>query len=144
MSLRYTFLLIGSLVFSICQGQKTITWDDLARVTFSEVYNNDLGAYVNVPNFHESVKALDGKEISIKGHVIPIDVNNNDFVLSAFPFASCFFCGNSGPETVVQLKLDDVGTFQTDEYLNFTGTLKLNSDDIYNLNYILVDARVLD
>lgn len=144
MSLRNTLSLIAVLLFTTSFAQKTVTWDDLARVSFSEVYNNDLGAYVNVPNFSKSVQFLDGKKVSIKGHVIPIDVENNDFVLSAFPFASCFFCGNSGPETVVQLKLKGKGNYQTDEYLTFTGTLKLNSDNIYDLNYILVGAQVLD
>lgn len=123
-------------------GQKSIRWEDLSAVNFTEVYNTDLGAYVMVPSFSEDIKALEGQEIIIKGHVIPMDVSANDYVLSANPFASCFFCGNSGPETVMELKLKAKSVFQTDEYKSFKGRLKLNSDDIYRLNYILEDAQL--
>ena len=123
-------------------GQKSIRWEDLSAVSFKEVYNTDLGAYVMVPSFSEEIKALEGQEILIKGHVIPMDVSANDYVLSANPFASCFFCGNSGPETVMELKLKSKNLFQTDDYKTFKGILKLNSDDIYSLNYILEEAQL--
>jgi hypothetical protein len=139
------FLTSLSLCFTLYTfGQKTVRWEDLGAVSFKEVYNNDLGAYVMVPTFSDDIKALEGQEIIIKGHVIPMDVSANDYVLSANPFASCFFCGNSGPETVMELELKAKSTFQTDDYKSFRGVLRLNSDDIYSLNYILEKARLAD
>jgi hypothetical protein len=142
--MRYILALISLTISLVSYSQKSVRWEDLSSVSFKEVYNNDLGAYVMVPTFSDDIKALEGQDIIIKGHVIPMDISANDYVLSANPFASCFFCGNSGPETVMQLKLKAKNTFQTDEYKSFRGILRLNSDDIYSLNYILEKARLAD
>lgn len=125
-------------------AQQKIRWENLSAVSFNEVYSNDLGEYVMMPTFSEDIKALEGKEIIIKGHIIPLDVSSNDYVLSANPFASCFFCGNSGPETVMELELKTQYNFQTDEYKSFKGILRLNSEDVYALNYILESATLVD
>lgn len=142
--MRFIFALLSLSICLASYAQKSVRWEDLASVSFKEVYNNDLGAYVMVPTFSDDIKALEGQDIIIKGHVIPMDISANDYVLSANPFASCFFCGNSGPETVMQLKLKAKNTFQTDDFKSFRGILRLNSDDIYSLNYILEKARLAD
>lgn len=142
--MRYILILLTSVICTAIFAQTQVRWEDLSKVKFTEVYNDDLGAYVMIPSFSESIKALEGKEIEIKGHVIPLDIKANDFVLSANPFASCFFCGNSGPETVMELKLTAKGNYQTDDYKTFRGILKLNSEDIYSLNYILLKAQIVD
>ena len=58
------------LVFLACFfsgfGQKNLTWDDLSDVTFTEKYNEKFKADFLFPEFGPSVKALEGKEISIK------------------------------------------------------------------------------
>lgn len=123
------------------QAQKHLTWDDLMDVKFNEEYHNDLGAYVMIPDFGPQVTKFEDKVVEITGYVIPIDIENNDYVLSANPFASCFFCGNSGPESVIQLKLTAMGSFNTDDYITFRGKLKLNATDVYSLNYILENAE---
>lgn len=120
-----------------------ITWETLAKVTFIEEYQDDVGAYILIPNFSEDVKNLEGKEVSISGYVIPLDIENNDYVLSANPFAACFFCGQSGPESVMQLRLAKKHQFNNDDYHTFKGVLKLNAEDIYSLNYILNDAKLV-
>tara|TARA_R110001592_G_scaffold363221_4_gene681820 strand:+ start:7896 stop:8306 length:411 start_codon:yes stop_codon:yes gene_type:complete len=125
-------------------AQKSLRWENLSDVRFDQVYSNDLGEYIMMPTFSDEINALDGQEITIKGHIIPLDVGTNKYVLSANPFASCFFCGNSGPETVMELELLEKHTFQTDEYKSFTGILRLNTDDVYSLNYILEKARLVD
>jgi hypothetical protein len=140
------FILSALFLFSALHsfGQKSIRWEDLSEVSFKETYSNDLGEYIMMPSFSDEIKALDGKDIIIKGHVIPLDIDANSYVLSANPFASCFFCGNSGPETVMELKLKAKNTFQVDDYKSFRGTLRLNSKDVYSLNYILENARLVN
>lgn len=89
------------------------------------------------PEFGDKVKALEGKEIEIRGYMIPVNLTENVYVLSAYPIAACFFCGSSGPESIIQLKLKQPRRFMTDEIWTVKGILKLNADNLEELNYIL-------
>lgn len=95
------------------------------------------------PEFGSKIKALEGKEIQIRGYMIPVDPSANIFVLSANPMAACFFCGGSGPESIIQLKLKNPRKFITDEVWTVKGTLKLNADNIEELNYILQNTETV-
>jgi hypothetical protein len=124
-----------------------INWPLLAKVDFEERYNEDLEDYIYYPIFHKEIKAFDQQPVRIKGYVIPIEETGSEdvLILSAFPFSNCFFCGNAGPESVidVQLKKNQKKRFRQDEQLFFRGTLVLNDTDVYYLNYILKDAEVV-
>lgn len=120
-----------------------VTWETLRDVTFKKKWYPEESIYMLYPTFGPNVSKLDGKEITIKGYLVPVDVESNQFVLSAFPYSQCFFCGGGGPESVMALKLKKPGRrFKTDEVQTFKGTLKLNASDIYELNYILQNAEV--
>jgi hypothetical protein len=97
------------------------------------------------PTFGPSIQKLKNQPVVITGYILPVDLDANLYVLSAFPFSACFFCGGAGPETVMTLNFKK-GTrkFKTDERLTFQGTLKLNADDIYQMNYILEGAEIVD
>lgn len=50
-----------------------------------------------------------------------------------------------GPESVVGLKFKKSGRkFKTDERHTFKGILKLNADNIYELNYVLDNVEVAE
>ncbi len=118
-----------------------MTWEFLADVKFEREWSDDVDAYFWFPQFDEEIKALEGKEVQITGYLIPFDETNGAYVLSAFPFAACFFCGNAGPESVMGLELQKEGKkFSTDEFLTFKGKLRLNAKNIYEMNYNLEDA----
>lgn len=118
-----------------------LTWKILADVQFKDVYLADLDAYYWKPTFGPSVKALEGKDVFITGYLIPVDADENFYVLSRYPFANCFFCGGAGPESVIDLRFKgDHRVYKTDERLTFKGKFKLNSTDIYQMNYILESA----
>lgn len=120
---------------------KELTWTTLADVEYNEVYLEELDAYFWEPQFGETVKSYEGQQVYITGYMVPVDIDANYFVLSRYPFASCFFCGNAGPESVVDLRLEDEDRkFIQDERLTFTGKLRLNQSDVYELNYILEEA----
>ncbi len=120
---------------------KELSWTTLADVEYKDVYLEELDAWFWQPEFGESVKDYDGEEVFITGYMVPVDVTTDYFVLSRYPFAQCFFCGNAGPESVVDLRLKKEGRkFKQDERLTFTGKLRLNTTDVYELNYILEDA----
>lgn len=119
-----------------------LTWEDLTDVDFKDVYVEELDAYYWKPIFGPSVKNLEGKKFYITGYVIPVDIDEDFYVLSRYPFANCFFCGGAGPETVVDLQFsNDPREYATDERLTFAGELKLNADDVYQMNYIIVGAH---
>jgi len=119
-----------------------VSWKTLGDVKFEKKWDEQEGMYVLYPSFGNSVKNLEGKEIRISGYVIPVDYNENFYVLSAFPYSSCFFCGGAGPESVMSLKFKKKDErFKTDTRIEVTGTLELNSTDIYEMNYILRDAE---
>lgn len=138
-SLTALLLLISIPVFS----QTKITWDTLTDVTFTDKYSEEVDAYYYFPKFGPSILALNNKEVIIKGYLLIIDPDNDIYILSANPFAACFFCGGAGPESIIELKMGkDHPRFKMDEVLTFRGKLKLNAVDIYQCNYILENARV--
>ncbi len=121
---------------------KPIDWTILAKVTWDDRYFPKYDESVWYPDFSQTVLDLDGKLIQIEGYVIPIDVESGYYVLSANPYTSCFFCGNAGPESVMELQFPEgvKERFKTDEIATFKGRLKLNWDDLEHCNYILQNA----
>lgn len=135
---RISMLLICScLYFSWQISPRKITWKDLQDVRFRKRFHKQEKMFFLYPEFGEKVKALEGKEVEIRGYMIPVNPNENIYVLSAQPMAACFFCGGSGPESIIQLKLKNPKRFATDEIWTVRGTLRLNEDNIEELNYIL-------
>lgn len=123
-------------------GAVELTWKMLSDVTFKQIYVQDLDAYFWKPAFGPQVKALEGKEVFITGYVIPVDYDANFYVVSRWPYANCYFCGGGGPETVADLRFVQLPRrYKTDERLTFKGRLKLNADDVYQMNYILEGAQ---
>lgn len=103
--------------------------------------NPSTGAYT--PKFPSLLEAqYEGQEVIISGYLIPIDIEAERYALSKNPFSSCFFCGNAGPETVVELKFESSpGRFATDKYLPIKGILRLNRHGT-NLFFTLEQAQV--
>ncbi|MEL6192823.1 MAG: hypothetical protein AAFR66_12270 [Bacteroidota bacterium] len=128
---------------STLKGKGVITWKTLEDVEFSEKYYEEVDGYFWAPTFGESLYALEGKRLKISGYVIPID--EGVYVLSANTFSACFFCGQAGPETILELQLKPGHKrYMTDEWVSFEGTFRLNADDIDHLNYIFEGAVEID
>lgn len=114
----------------------------LMDISFKDIYLESEDMYVYYPVFGQKQRELDSKQVTVSGYIIPIDVELNQYVLSAFPFSACFFCGAAGPESVMAVYFQrDNKTYKTDERVTLTGTLKLNESDVDELVYILEDAR---
>lgn len=135
------FIMFMSHFFS----QNIITWELLKDVEFDEIWSEEFQAYYMVPKFSNSVKEMDGKEVQIRGFIIPVDIVQDYYVLSANPYSSCFFCGQAGPESVMEIQMiKKYEGLRMDQVITFQGTLKLNIDDIYQLNYILEEAQIIE
>lgn len=117
-------------------------WPVLAKVTYKKEYDELLGIKVDKPLFSKDLKNLEGKIIKLKGYIIPTDgfKSHTEFVFSAFPYASCFFCGKAGPETVVEIKAKKPIPY-TSEPIEIQGTLILNSKDINRLMFLLEEVE---
>lgn len=136
-------ILLNFLAVSV-YSQTKINWDTLSDVTFTDKYSQEVEAYYYFPKFGSTVLALNNKEVIIKGYVLEIDRGNDLYILSANPFAACFFCGGAGPESIVELKLSkNHPRFKMDQVVTFKGVLKLNAVDIYQCNYILEKVSVV-
>jgi hypothetical protein len=129
--------------FTTDEPQK-ITWEILKDVTFKKKWYEKESIFMLYPTFGPNIKKVENKTVLIKGYMVPVDPESNQYVLSAYPYSMCFFCGGAGPESVMGLKLKKNRKFKTDEIHVFKGKLELNANDIYELNYILTDAEVMD
>jgi hypothetical protein len=139
--LKFIFLFLFANI--LIAGAQTM-WPVLAKVTYKKEYDALLGIKVDRPIFSADVKALAGKEIRLKGYIIPTDgyKSHTEFVFSAFPYSSCFFCGKAGPETVIEVQADEPIQY-TSEPIEIKGKLRLNEKDINRLMYLMVDAKKL-
>ena len=121
------------------------TWKTLSRITYKKEFDELMGFKIDKPVFSEKVKALAGKEITIKGYIIPVEgyKSHKEFILSAFPYNMCFFCGGAGPETVMEVEASEPVKYKADA-IYLKGTLELNADDINRLMYKIVDATLTE
>lgn len=119
-----------------------LTWQDLAAVTFAVKFNKQYQMDFQYPVFGKTVKNLEGKEFYISGHIIPLDVNQGLYAISKNPYSSCYFCGKSGPESVVSLKFKNKPSkYKLDKVKTFKGTLKLNDSNPMDFIYLFTNTE---
>ncbi len=122
------------------QRPTELPWKQLMNVTFEVDEEED----EEIPIFSKEIQAYNFQMVTIEGFMIPVDVEGDYYVLSAFPYSSCFFCGNAGPESVVELRLARKGQrFQMDDARKFKGMLVL-SQTPNGLIYVLEDAELVE
>jgi len=104
-----------------------------------------LGFKVDVPVFSGDIKNLEGKEVTIKGYIIPVEgyKSHKEFIFSAYPYNMCFFCGGAGPETVMEVVSKTAVAFTADP-ITLKGVLHLNATDINRLMYSLTEVEKMD
>jgi len=124
-------------------AHQRISWEQLADVEWTENYIDSLGYTEITGNFGEELKALNGKEVIISGYVIPLDGMGLSYALSQTSFASCFFCGQAGPETVLDLNVKPKSVEphrQKELLLTFKGTMVVKESNSSGLHYSLDQA----
>lgn len=139
------------LSFAIMTGSAQVespsksTWRTLGKITFKKVYDELMGFKVDMPVFSDTIKELEGEEITIKGYIVPTEgyKSHKEFILSAFPYNMCFFCGGAGPETVMEVESLEGVEFSADP-ITLKGILRLNDNDINRLMYKLEEATMVE
>ena len=135
------FILLTTAAYS----QTADAWSLLAKTKFEPKFDEKLGEYLYYPTFSADIKKLEGKEITLEGFYVPFAPEGDDYIIiSKFPMSQCFFCGGGGPESVAEVNfVKDPGRFQVDDLITVRGKLKLNSDDLDHINFILTDAVLI-
>jgi hypothetical protein len=137
-------LILGFTSNTTLAQETTNTWKQLSKITYKKEYDELMGFKVDVPVFSEEIKEMAGKEINIKGYIIPVEgyKSHTEFIFSAFPYNMCFFCGGAGPETVMEVSSLEPVKY-TAEQIEIKGKLELNDSDINRLMYILTDVKLV-
>ncbi|WP_154853276.1 hypothetical protein [Cyclobacterium xiamenense] len=139
--MKYLIILLTFLALPGLAQQNSV-WKDLSKVTY-EIGEDEFGE-LYLPVFDEKVKEMEGKEVTADGYIIPFEgmFKPEHIILSSLPLAECFFCGSGGPETVMEVMLQDPIKY-TSKKVQVKGTLVLNAKDPEKLMYILTDAQLI-
>ncbi|GLR18087.1 hypothetical protein [Portibacter lacus] len=137
-------LFLLAISFQINAQTEANTWKTLGKITYKKEYDELMGFKVDVPVFSDDIKEMEGKEIKIKGYIIPVEgyKSHKEFIFSAYPYAMCFFCGGAGPETVMEVSAVEAVKY-TAEQIEIQGKLQLNDSDVNRLMYILTDVKLV-
>ena len=120
----------------------TLTWKLLGEIKYMKKKHASYGE-VDFPIINTKLKKLAKKTIVMSGFIVPID--NKNYALSKNVFASCFFCGKSGPETIMGIKFKGATPkLKTDTYLTIKGTFRPNEDDVENWIYNCENAEIVN
>ena len=119
----------------------TLTWKLLGEIKYLKKKHASYGE-VDFPVINTKLKKLAKKTIVMSGFIVPID--NKNYALSKNVFASCFFCGKSGPETIMGIKFKGATPkLKTDTYLTIKGTFRPNENDVEDWIYNCDNAEIV-
>lgn len=140
---KIIFIFSLTLLTAIQAFAQDLTWKTLADVSWERKYNKEYDEHINYPKFGAKVLPYEGKEVVIKGYLLPVEVEGDYIVISAFPYQSCFFCGGAGVESVMEVYLKKKKTVKAMQ-IKIKGKLKLNVNDVNHLVYLLKDAEIIE
>lgn len=124
------------------QNADTLSWKLLGVIKFLKKPDKDYPDGVMFPIINSSLKEKNKKKIVMSGFIIPID--NVSFALSKNVFASCFFCGQAGPETIMGIKFKGATPkLKTDQYVTLVGTFRYNDNDVNDWIYHIENAVIV-
>ena len=134
--------LMAIFVFTLAMAQQDNVWRSLSEVSY-KISEDEYGE-LYLPEFSSKIKALEGKEVTADGYIIPFEgmFKPEHIILSSLPLAECFFCGSGGPETVMEVMLKSPIKY-TSKRVKVKGKLTLNAKDPEKLMYILTDGELL-
>lgn len=120
----------------------TLSWKLLGVIKYIKKPNKDFPEGVMYPIVNSTLKEKNKKKIVMSGFIIPVD--NVTYALSKNVFASCFFCGQAGPETIMGIKFKGTTPrLKTDQYVTLEGTFRYNDSDVDDWIYHIDDAVIV-
>ena len=120
----------------------TLNWKLLGQIKFLKKPSKEYPEGVMFPVINPTLKAKNNHMIYMTGFIVPID--NKNYALSKNVFASCFFCGQAGPETIMGIKFKNPGVkLKTDQYVTLQGTFRYNDSDVDDWIYHIDNAVIV-
>ncbi|KGO89319.1 hypothetical protein [Flavobacterium suncheonense] len=125
----------------IQKNPDTLTWKLLGDIKFVKKNDKTYGE-VMFPVVNTKLRLMNKRKVAMSGFIVPID--NKNYALSKNVFASCFFCGKSGPETIAGIKFrGETPKLRTDQYVTLVGTFRSNETDVDDWIYHIEDAVIV-
>lgn len=119
----------------------SLNWKILGQIKFVKKKHKDYGE-IDFPVINDVLKKKSGKKIVISGFIVPID--NVNYALSKNVFASCFFCGKAGPETIMGIKFKaGKMKLKTDQHVTLEGNFRVNENNVEDWIYHIEDAVII-
>ncbi|CAA6824129.1 MAG: Unknown protein [uncultured Aureispira sp.] len=128
-------------------------WEDLLTLKFDIRFDESVDDVIFEPKLSKRVRQYEGKIIELEGFIIPHDIaadamasvddSGQQFMFSAFPLASCFFCGGAGAESVMEAFPKDPMQY-TDQKVTIRGRLEFNTTDFLKLPYQLKEVVLVE
>jgi len=119
-----------------------VSWETLTNISFQQIWSDKYKMNIEKPVFNAPIKKLNGKIITIAGFLIPVTTYGNEYVISANPYSGCYFCGNAGIESIIELKFEGNNIrYKIDRFIMVEGKLILNSGDDLGFIYTLQNAK---
>lgn len=140
--------------FAVEEEEKPIgPWADLLELKFAISFDEEVDDVIFKPKFTKKIRSYQDKIIEVEGFIIPHNIAadamgdlNDDgakFMFSAYPLASCFFCGGAGAESVMEAYPKNPIEY-TERKIKIRGKLTFNEEDFLQLPYVLKDVVVVD
>ena len=98
------------------------------------------------PEFPPEIKALDGKQVTVKGFMFPLNSTDKQslFLIGPFP-VNCPYQYHVGPPLVIEVHADKHPTEFSYEPITVTGKLELvDKDPEFSVFYRLLDAKKIN
>lgn len=118
-------------------GVNPLPWGVLAETSVAPVFK---------PKFHEHLKKLDGKRVSLTGYMQPVsmDPEVGGFMLIEYP-VGCWFCETPEPGGILYVEVGGGKSVAVKRgRVKVEGVLKLNASDPEDFLYTLTGATVRD
>ncbi|MEL7122575.1 MAG: DUF3299 domain-containing protein [Bacteroidota bacterium] len=142
----FSFTLLTIINNSIL-AQSQNAWPILSSIQVEKKFDPDMGIETYTPNYGPIVSALEGKEVTLKGYVIPVNgkKEQSHFMFSSLPYSMCFFCGNAGPESAMEVYMkENQSVAYSDKAIKIKGILRLTRGNSQGLIYSLDQAEIID
>lgn len=118
-----------------------LTWNLLGQIKFVSRKDPRYGE-ISFPVVNAKLKTLKGQKVRMTGFIVPID--NKTYALSKNVFASCFFCGQAGPETIMGIVFKgETPKLKTDQYVTLEGNFRFNENDVDDWIYHIENAVII-
>jgi hypothetical protein len=124
-------------------SQKKITWRNVVDIYAKEFRLTEKNSTSTINKQTMSLDDVINKKVTITGYFLDLDPNGEWFILSKNPFATCFFCGKAGPETILELVgFKNKKKFKSDDMVEVTGIFNTIYDLEGKISFVLEKSTI--